>query len=244
MAASAGVPVIGLCTGVFVLAQEGLLAGRKAAVHPYHAQDFRQAFPRIPISTRDDFLRQDGRVTVPGGVSILSLMTDLVRSHCGPDRSAKVVHQLALTERKGMNAFDQGRSTDFRDIADARIQRAVVLIESLKGNGISPEAAAQAAGLSARQFTRLFRENLGMTPKHFILETRLRYARFLVENSAMPMTAIAFETGFADCAHFSAAFRAKFGASARRLRSGKIFPQPSAARTAGSVENQKNTAEN
>lgn len=240
VAAAAGVPLIGLCTGVFVLAQEGLLAGRKAALHPYHAQDFRQAFPRIAISTRDDFLRQDGRLTVPGGVSILSLMTELVRSHCGPDRSAKVVHQLALTERKSLNAFDHGRATDFRDIADARIQRAVVLIESLKGNGVSPETAAEAAGLSSRQFARLFRDNLGMTPKHFIVETRLRYARFLVENSGMSMTAIAFETGFADCAHFAAAFRQKFGASAREVRSGKASaaPGPGAGAAVPHVENQ------
>lgn len=243
VAAAAGVPLIGLCTGVFVLAQEGLLAGGRAAVHPYHAHDFRQAFPRIAISTRDDFLRHDGRLTVPGGVSILSLMTELVRSHCGPDRSAKVVHQLALTERKGMSAFDQGRATDFRDIADARIQRAVVLIESLKGNGVSPEQAAAAAGLSARQFTRLFRDNVGMTPKHFILETRLRYARFLVENSDMPMTAIAFETGFSDSAHFSAAFRAKFGTSARGLRSGRPNPVTAQDDLPTNVGNQKNTAE-
>lgn len=221
VAAAAGVPLIGVCTGVFVLAQEGLLAGIKASVHPYHAQDFRLAFPRMAMSTRDDFLDQGGRLTVPGGVSILSLMTELIRRHCGRDRAAKVVHQLALTERnKGIDAFDRGRATDFRHVADSRIQRAVVLIESRKGNDVSAEQAAQAVGLSARQFTRLFRENLGLTPKRFILETRLRYARFLVENSMMPMTAIAFETGFADCAHFSTSFRTRFGATPRSLRTG------------------------
>jgi transcriptional regulator GlxA family with amidase domain len=178
------------------------------------------AFPRQALATRFDFLEADGVITVPGGVSILSLMTELIRRHCGPDRAAKSVHQLALTARTGVSAFDRGRAMTIRRVADARIQRAVVLIESRKGSEISPEDAARAAGLSKRQFTRLFRDNLGMTPKRFILDTRLRHARFLVENSVMSMTAIAFETGFADCAHLSTAFRARYGAPPRSLRTG------------------------
>ncbi len=218
VAASAGVPIIGVCTGVFVLAQEGLLAGHKASVHPFHSEDFRMAFPRLAFSTRDDFLIDKARITVPGGISVLSLMTDLIRTHCGPDRAAKVVHQLSLTEQKTMSAFDQERATVFRNFSDTRIQRAVVLIESRKGRDVSPEQAAQAVGLSPRQFARLFQQHTNMTPKRFILETRLRYARFLVENTTMPMTSIAFETGFSDSAHFATAFRARYGTTPSTLR--------------------------
>lgn len=218
-AAAAGVPLIGVCTGVFVLAEEGLLAGVKASVHPFHAGDYRLAFPRGALSTRHDFLQAGGRVTVPGGVSILALMTELIRSHCGADRAAKTVHQLSLTEREGgVGAFERARAGEYRQAADPRIQRAVVLIEMRKGNGVSAEQAAEAAGLSGRQFTRLFRQALGLTPKRFILETRLRYARFLVENTPMSMTAVAHEAGFADSAHFATAFRARFGAAPRSLR--------------------------
>lgn len=95
---------------------------------------------------------------MPGGVSILSLMTDLVRSHCGPDRSAKVIHQLALTRRAGMDAFDHGRATDFRDISDARIQRAAVLSESLKGKGATLEQAAEVSRRLRRQGSPCFRQ--------------------------------------------------------------------------------------
>jgi len=220
VAAAAGVPLIGACTGVFVLAQEGLLSGVKVCVHPFHQREFRMAFPRIPITTRQDFLEQGQRITVPGGVSILSLMAELIRRHCGPDRAAKAVHQLSLTERKGMGAFERARAAELRPVDDPRVQRAVVLIESLQGTGIAPKQVADTVALSLRQLTRLFRDALGMTPKHYILQTRLRHARFLVENSAMPMTAIALETGFADCAHFSSSFRSRFGASPTRVRDG------------------------
>lgn len=222
VAAAAGVPIIGVCTGVFVLAQEGLLAGHKACIHPYHAQDFRAMFPRLSMSSRQDFVDEGQRITVPGGVSILALMTELVRRHSGADRAAKVVHQLSLGARRDANAFDRSRVDDVLKVDDPRIQRAVVLIESRKGNGVTTEQTAQTVGMSLRQFSRLFCQSVGVTPKRYILDTRLRYARFLVENSAMPMTAIAFETGFADCAHFSTAYRARYGSSPKNARAGKL----------------------
>lgn len=220
VAALAGVSVIGACTGAFVLAQEGLLVGRKAAIHPFHAEDFRVAFPRQQLSTRDDFIMEEGRITVPGGISILSLMTELIRRHCGPDRAAKAVHQLSLTDQKSMSTFDHERASSFRQVGDARLQRAIVLIESRKGRDISPEQVASATGLSPRQLTRLFQDNIGMTPKHFILETRLRYARFLLENGLLPITAIAQETGFSDSAHLATSFRKKYGIPPRDVRRG------------------------
>jgi transcriptional regulator GlxA family with amidase domain len=225
-AAASGTPLIGVCTGAFVLAREGYLEGARVAVHPFHAQDFRTAFPRLRVSTRDDFLQQGRVTTVPGGVSILSLMTELLRAHCGADRAAKAVHQISLSERRGLGAFDAERARDFRAVADARIQRALVMIEGRRGKDVTPDRAASAVGLSPRQFSRLFREALGVTPKRFILETRLRHARFLVENSGRSITEIAYETGFADCAHFATAFKARFGAPPRDLRTGRRAAEP------------------
>jgi transcriptional regulator GlxA family with amidase domain len=217
-AASAGVPLIGACTGVFVLAQEGLLAGRKVCVHPFHKEDFRTAFPALRTTTRDEFLVEDNRITVPGGVSILSLMTQLIRTHCGADRAAKAVHQLSLSERPGVGEFDRSRASGFRHSTDPRIQRAIVTIESRRGQKTTPEEIASHVGLSGRQFGRLFQEHLGMTPKRFIIETRLRYARWLVENSNLSMTAIAYEAGFADCAHLATSFKARYGTPPTGLR--------------------------
>jgi len=218
VAASAGVPIIGVCTGVFVLAQEALLSGRRASVHPFHREDFRSAFPGLQMSTRDDFISDDNRITVPGGVSILSLMTELIRTHCGADRAAKAVHQLSLSVPSGVSEFDRGRVSGFHFSPDARIQRAVVLIESRMGRDMTPDEIATAVGLSGRQFARLFNEHLGMTPKRFIIETRLRHARWLIESSGLSITEIAFETGFSDCAHLATSFKQKFGQSPSQLR--------------------------
>ncbi|MGO8528605.1 AraC family transcriptional regulator, partial [Rhizobium ruizarguesonis] len=92
-------------------------------------------------------------------------------THCGPDRAAKAVHKLSLSEQKHMSDFDHGRATTFRRAEDSRIQRAVVLVESRKGRDVSPEQVASLVGLSPRQFARLFQDNIGMTQKRFIVET-------------------------------------------------------------------------
>jgi len=217
-AAAAGAPLIGACTGSFILAQEGLLADCRVGVHPFHREDFRAAFPGLRITTREDFVVDGNRITVPGGVSILSLMTELIRKHCGADRSAKTVHQLSLSEQPKASEFEKSRASNFRYSSDSRIQRAVVLIESRMGKEVTPEIAASHVGLSARQFSRVFQEQLGMTPKKFIIETRLRYAKWLVQNGNLSMTAIAYETGFSDCAHFATSFKTKYGASPSSLR--------------------------
>ena len=117
-----------------------------------------------------------------------------------------------------MSTFDHERATSFRHSGDTRIQRAIVLIESRKGRDVSPELAADTVGLSPRQFSRLFQKHVGITPKRFILETRLRYALFLVENSTLPITAIAFETGFSDSAHLATAFRQRYQSSPSEFR--------------------------
>lgn len=59
-----------------------------------------------------------------------------------------------------------------------------------------------------------------MTPKHFIMDTRLRYARFLLENGILSITAIAHETGFSDSVHLATTFRRRYGLSSSGVRRG------------------------
>ncbi|GLS24161.1 hypothetical protein GCM10007874_71820 [Labrys miyagiensis] len=87
-----------------------------------------------------------------------------------------------------------------------------------RGRDVSLNKIATTIGLSPRQFTRLFQAHIGMTPKHFILETRLRYVRFLLDNSVLSVTAIAQETGFSDSAHLATAFRKKYQSSPSEFR--------------------------
>jgi transcriptional regulator GlxA family with amidase domain len=187
-------------------------------VHPYHVNDFQGRFPGIKVVSNQDYLWSDGCATVPGGTSIISFMTDLIARHCGDDRASKTVHQMTIPERGGASAFGRKMALGYSHVEDARLKRAVLLMERAIGTPCSLESIAKDVGLSLRQFERLFTKEFGMTPKQFMTAMRLRYARWLLLNTPQSVTEIAFETGFADCSHFVRSFRRAFGLSPGMLR--------------------------
>ncbi len=210
--------IVGVCTGSFVLAEERLLSRALACVHPYHKDDFEMAFPGHRLTTSKDFISADGIITVPGGVSILALMAQLISEHMGADRSAKVVHQLSLPEGRGINSFERSRIVRHREISDPRIQKAIVLIEAHPNGSISIPELARKVGLSERHFMRLFASHVGQSPKVYILDTRIRLATWLLRHSTKPITTIAYEAGFASAAHLSSLFTRKLGKTPKAIR--------------------------
>jgi transcriptional regulator GlxA family with amidase domain len=107
-----------------------------------------------------------------------------------------------------------------------------VAIESRMGKNVTADAIAAEAGVSQRQLTRLFQDRFAMTPKQFVIETRLRHALWLLENTGHSITTIANETGFADGAHFTTSFKARYGKTPTDIRSpgAPEQPPPQAAR--------------
>ncbi|WP_343530251.1 GlxA family transcriptional regulator [Yokenella regensburgei] len=207
---AAGVPVAGVCTGSFVLAEEGLMAGRRASLHPFHIADFRARFPGVYAETGSDFIDDRGVLTCPGGISTIGLASELIRRHCGPDRATKAIHQMAVPNRIDAAPVSVSRALGFTRVADGRLRRAVFLIEQSLVRPVSTEWLAGQVNISARQLTRLFRQEFDQTPGEFIRAARLKYGRWLLKNSAESVTEIALRTGFSDCAHFIRAFRQQY----------------------------------
>ena len=215
-ARAADTQVVGVCTGAFVLAQAGLL--REAAIHPYHLRDFQARFPAIRTVGNQDYLSSDGVATVPGGTSIIHFMADMIANRCGGDRASKVVHQMTMPERGDSSASSRTLALGYSHGDDPRIKRAIILMERGMGGACSIAGIATEVGLSLRQFERLFTEALGDSPKRFLMMIRLRYARWLVLQTAQSMSEIAVQTGFADCSHFVRSFRQAFGVPPKALR--------------------------
>lgn len=214
----AGGPVIGVCTGSFVLAAEGLLDGRPVCVHPYHQRDFKAAFPRHRLVTTQDFVVAGTVTTVLGGVSILSLMTELIGAHFGPDRSAKTVHQMTLpSEDKSLPTGLTPLSRRLT-ITDPRIQKALVILDAEATRNPSIEGLARSLGLSGRHFLRLFRDQVGRAPKDYLLETKLRAAVWMLTHTTRSVTAIAYAAGFASGANLADHCQKRLGASPSRIR--------------------------
>ncbi|WP_342627288.1 helix-turn-helix domain-containing protein [Nguyenibacter vanlangensis] len=217
-AAEAGVPVIGICTGSFILAEEGLLDGRRACLHAYHLEEFRESFPHVRAEANLDYIDDGDVLTCAGGISIISLASELIRRHCGPDRATKTIHQMSVANRADATPLTVTQALGYTRVADPRLRRAVLLIEQSLVRPISPQWLADQVHVSRRQLSRLFAEEFGQSPGAFIRTTRLRYGRWLLQNSSESVTEIALRLGFSDCAHFIRTFRQEFDTTPGAVR--------------------------
>lgn len=218
----AGVPLVGVCTGSFVLAREGFLDGRPVCVHPYHRGDFEAAFPGHRFVTNRDFAAAGDVTTVLGGVSILPLMKRLIGAHLGPDRAAKVEHQMTLPTPDAPPVMMQPEGPERGAITDPRIQRALVILDAEASRSPPIAALARTLGLSERHFLRLFKAQVGMAPKAYLLETKLRAAVWMLRNTARSITSVAYAAGFASGANLADHCRRRLGRTPGAIRRGLV----------------------
>jgi transcriptional regulator GlxA family with amidase domain len=215
---ASGVPLIGMCTGSFVLAQAGLMQDRVACVHAFHLEDYKTMFPNMRVIANSDYLIDGNRITCAGGVSVLELATRLISLHCGPDRASKVIHQMTVSRLGGTSFVERRKALGYLAVGDLLVRHAIVLMEENLEAPLNITVIAKMAGTSVRQLERNFLTETGMSPKEFYRSMRLRYARWLLLNTAKRITVIAYECGFADSAHFIRGFKEIYGVTPGKLR--------------------------
>ena len=238
---AAGVTLVGLCTGSFILARSGLMTGRKCCVSWYHYQDFLEEFPHHHPVADQLFVVDGDRITCSGGGGTADLATYLIERHIGRSVAQKSRHVLLLDRaRSGSDA--QPHPPVAEGVVDERIRRAMLLMEQHLTDPLPIADIAQRLNLSTRQLERLFQTVAGMRPAAFYRSLRLRYARWLLDNTNRLVTDIALDAGFSDCAHFSRQFKAMHGFTPSETRGGQRHgeeapairtPGPDAARLAG-----------
>lgn len=206
------VPLIGICTGSFVLCRAGLMDGRRACVSWYHYQDFREAFPAHEVVADRLFLADGPRITCAGGAGSAALATHLIEQHLGRAQAQKAT-QVLLFDRPRQGSDAQPHPPLSEGLSEPRVRRALLLMEQNLTRPISIGAIAEELGVSTRQLERLCRESVGMGPASLYRRLRMRYASWLIQNTDRSVTDIAIETGFADCAHFSRQFKDAYGIS-------------------------------
>jgi transcriptional regulator GlxA family with amidase domain len=221
--AAADVPLIGVCTGSFILCRAGLMKGRRCCVSWYHYQDFLEAFPDHEVVADRLFLTDGPRITCAGGAGAAALATHLIDRHLGPGLAQKA-SQVLLFERPRLGSESQPHPPLFETVSEPRVRRALLLMEQNVTRPIAIAAVAAEIGVSVRQLERLCREHVGMDPGSVYRRLRMRYANWLIENTDRSVTDIAVEAGFADCAHFSRQFKDVYGLSpsTRRLQPGRV----------------------
>jgi transcriptional regulator GlxA family with amidase domain len=224
-AAQAGVTLVGLCTGSFILCRAGLMRGRRCCVSWYHYQDFLDAFPdERPIADRL-FVVDGDRITCAGGAGTADLATYLIERHLGR-AAAQKANQVMLFDRARAGDEAQPHPPVADAVTDPRLRRALLLMEQNLADPLPIAAIAARLSLSPRQLERLFQAELGERPASLYRTLRLRYASWLLATTDRSITDIALDAGFSDCAHFSRQFKELNGYSPSSNRQTGRQPAP------------------
>jgi transcriptional regulator GlxA family with amidase domain len=209
--------IAAVCTGAFVLAEAGLLDGRRVSTHWMHARDLQRQFPKVKMD-EDRIFVNDGPIWTSAGMTAgLDLCLALIENDLGPDIAKSVARKLVVYHRRG------GGQTQFSTLLELspksdRIQAALTFARDNLHKPLTVPDLAEAAHLSPRQFSRAFHQETGQSPAKAIENLRVEAARSLMEQSRHPIDIVARQTGFSDRDQMRRAFLRAFGQPPQVLR--------------------------
>jgi transcriptional regulator GlxA family with amidase domain len=205
VASRRGARVLSVCSGAFALAHAGLLDGRRAATHWAWAGELARRFPAIEVDP-DALYVDEGEVMTSAGLSAgIDLSLHVIRKDFGVAAGERVArHMVAAPHREGGQAqfAEPAAAAAGGSLEDTRRWAAERLEQPL-----DVAAMAAHARVSPRTFARRFREETGTTPLQWLLAQRVLEARCQLEESALPVEAIAWNCGFGTAASLRDHFR-------------------------------------
>ncbi|ARP93537.1 GlxA family transcriptional regulator [Bordetella genomosp. 13] len=207
----------GLCTGGFVLAEAGLLGGRRATTHWAHAEAMQRRHPDIQVEPDRIFI-VDGPIWTSAGMTAgLDLALGMVEKDLGADTARSVAHRLVMHHRRSGGQSQHSEMLSLAPRSD-RIQDALAYARKNLSRPLSVEELAQVAHLSPRQFSRVFAAETGQSPAKAVEGLRLEAARLMIEQSRHSLEVVARESGFRDRRHMREAFIRGFGIPPQAVR--------------------------
>jgi transcriptional regulator GlxA family with amidase domain len=185
-----------VCTGAFVLAEAGVLDGKRAATHWHSCARLAQRYPKVAVDPDPIFVRQ-GRVYTSAGVTAgMDLALALVEQDHGPQVARQVARELVLFLKRpgGQSQFSAQLQTQLADRAPlAELQ---AWMADHLGADLSVAALAHRVAMSPRNFARVFARSVGRTPARHVEQLRVEAARRRLEESRAGVDEIAEKCGF------------------------------------------------
>ena len=212
-----GMPVGAVCTGAQVIAQAGLLDGRRCTIHWENRDSFEEDFPDIELLPNVYVIDRD-RWTAAGGAASTDLMLKLIAQRHGAELANLVADQMIHTSIRS-DKDEQRLSIPTRiGVRHPKLATVIHRMEEHIEEPVSPTVLARDVGMSTRQLERLFRRYLNRSPKRYYMELRLGKARNLLMQTDMSVINVALACGFASPSHFSKCYRALYKTTPYRER--------------------------
>lgn len=208
-----------VCSGTFLMAQAGLLDGRRAATHWAMCEMLRSDFPSVEVDLDAIFIQQ-GNVWTSAGVSAgIDMALALVEADCGRDVALQVARELVVFLKRpgGQAQFSQLLQLQMRESAGFD-ELHVWICAHLDDNNLTVERLARQARMSPRNFARVYKRQTGRTPAKAIEMFRLEAARRMLEDSQRNIDQIAHACGFGDEERMRHTFQRHLSISPREYR--------------------------
>jgi transcriptional regulator GlxA family with amidase domain len=207
-----GAEVASLCCGAFMLAYTGLLNGKEASSHWASADLFRETFPEVKLVDGRIITEQQGLYSSGGATSYWNLLLHLVEKHAGREMAIMAAKVYALEiDRKSQSPF--AIFTGQKRHEDEPIKRAQEYIEQNIAEKISVEELSDKFAIGRRHFERRFKKATNNSPIEYIQRVRIEAAKKKLESSAMNVSEVMFEVGYADAKAFRSTFKKITGVS-------------------------------
>lgn len=215
--ADANIPLIGLCTGSFVLARAGLMQGHVACVNWFHRTEFEAEFPTLRVLSNQMYVMDRERLTCAGGTSVVHLAAALVERHLSRAEAVKALRILIEEQPMPANTL-QPEAVLTVQAKDRLVHKAMLLMEQQLADSLDIARIAELLGLGRRQLERRFADDIAMSPAQYHRSLRLARARWMLTHSDLSLPDIAADCGLGDGSQFARAIRQETGSSPSTYR--------------------------
>jgi len=209
--------VCSVCSGAYILAQAGVLDGKRATTHWGRTPDFQTRYPAVKLEP-DCIYTHDGKVWTSAGITAgIDLALALIADDLGEEVSRRAAQELVVYHRRPGGQSQFSALLDIERV-EGRFTPLLAWMRERLDEELSVEALASQAAMSPRNFSRAFLAETGITPAKAVERLRLESARERVEHSAEPIDVVARRVGFGDPERMRRAFVRAFGQPPQALR--------------------------
>lgn len=207
-----------VCTGAFALGHAGLLDARHVTTHWQHAAQLAAQFPRAHVDFDRIYLRDGNLVTSAGVTAGIDLSLALVAEDHGPHTALAVAKRLVVfAQRQGGQSQFSPYLTAPADETSPVAKVQVHVMERIRER-FTVQQLADVAGMSARNFARVFVQETQVTPHEFVERARVDAARKQLESSGAALKTIAYDCGFGTADRMRIVFMKRIGVTPMQYR--------------------------
>jgi transcriptional regulator GlxA family with amidase domain len=207
-----------VCVGAFLLAEAGLLRGRRATAHWKFGRELARRHPDVRVE-HDPVWVKDGKIYTSAGFSAgIDLALAWVEEDCGASLAHEAARELVLFLRRPGGQAQVSVSLASQASEMSSIRELQIWIAENLARRLSVEDLADRMGMSVRNFERVFTREVGRTPSQYVLQARVEAARRQLERTDRGLKQVASAAGFGSADVMRRAFVRLLGITPRRYR--------------------------